>query len=655
MDRLVLGHLVSVSRLLARGAQPHRNRIPRQRVLLEDARCSNLPPCGANTRCSFVLNRLDPLAEGVFPVFSSPPLRRTVVAVLVVISCLVASADRVCAERPSAPKLLPKKTLAYVRVADSRDLVERFKQTSMGRLGQDEKIKPLVMQLYGSAVQAFEQVQDQLGVTLDEVLSIPQGEVCVALVGREDGEPAVFILMDVGDRLPAVRKLLDAAERQAISEGQTKRTEDVDGVTLTILDDKVTFCDRENTVLFSTSSGLVKEVLKIWSGDEGVETLSDNVQFTTIMRTSVGTKDERPQVTWFVDPIELFENVSRQNAGGQMALAVLPMLGLDGIKSAGGSFIFATEEFDSVSHMHLLLDNPRSGIVEMLAVEAGDVAPEDWVPTDAASYMTVNWNLQKSVDSLRKLFDTFRGDGALSGAIKNRLSAPLGVDFEKDVLGQLDDRLTHVSWFEKPARVNSGTNLIGVKLKNASTFRGTLSTILSKAGDRGAEKNYRGVTYHEFTPRRQPADFDQTMMRLPSPCLAIVGDYLLASDSVSCLEAAISAKLDPSKSFADELDYKLIASRVQQHLGSRKPGMIAFQRPEESMRSFYELATSPTTHRRLDELAETNQALRALNDALKANPLPPFSVIAQYLAPGGGMLVNDESGFHYTTFALKRE
>ena len=95
--------------------------------------------------------------------------------------------------------------------------------------------------------------------------------------------------------------------------------------------------------------------------------------------------------------------------------------------------------------------------------------------------------------------------------------------------------------------------------------------------------------------------------------------------SLRRLEAAIAAKLDPSTSFADELDYKLIASRIQQHLGSRKPGMIAFQRPEETMRSFYELATSPTTRRRLDELATSNAGLRALNEALKANPLPPFS------------------------------
>jgi hypothetical protein len=103
------------------------------------------------------------------------------------------------------------------------------------------------------------------------------------------------------------------------------------------------------------------------------------------------------------------------------------------------------------------------------------------------------------------------------------------------------------------------------------------------------------------------------------------------------------------------LDFKLIFSRIQQYPGPAKPGMMAFQRPEESMRSFYELATSPTTRRRLEEMAKTNQAMRALNEALTENPLPPFSAIAKYLAPGGGMMVSDETGIHYTAFGLRRD
>ncbi len=559
------------------------------------------------------------------------------------------------AERPAAPQLLPKKTLAYVRVADSRQLVDQFMTTSMGRLLQDEKIKPLVLHLYGSATQAFAEIQDVVGVSLSDILSIPQGEVWGAVIGRDEGRPAVLILVEVGDKMPIVQKLLDRAEQEALRNGRVKTTEDVDGVTMSIFDARGTLVQREGVVLIGSDPGLVREVLQTWTGDEGAATLADNREFTSIMSRSVGTKDERPQVTWFVDPIELFRNLSRDNSGAQMALAMLPLLGLDGIKAAGGSMIYAAEDFDSIAHMHLLLDNPRSGLLQMIAVEAGDTTPESWVPPDAASYMTINWNTKQTLEAVRRMFDQFNGENALSNALRRRISDPLGIDFEKDVLGQLDGRFTHVSWFEKPARVNSGTNLVGARLVDAAAVRTTLEKVLAAPNIRATKKHFRGITYWVFPTRPADQNVDSALIRQPSPSIAVVGDHLLASDSSACLEAAITAFRDPAQPFAEELDFKLIASRVRQQLGNAKPGMVAFQRPEESMRSFYDLATSPTTRRRLEEAAQSNRALRALHEALEANPLPPFSEIAKYLAPAGGMLVSDETGLHYTAFGLRRE
>ncbi len=87
--------------------------------------------------------------------FVAPRLRRRIILSSLVLFLAAASTAQVWAERPSAPKLLPKKTLAYVRIADSRELAESFMKTSVGRLSQDEKIKPLIMHLYGSVTQAF--------------------------------------------------------------------------------------------------------------------------------------------------------------------------------------------------------------------------------------------------------------------------------------------------------------------------------------------------------------------------------------------------------------------------------------------------------------------------------------------------------------------
>ncbi|MFO7907265.1 MAG: hypothetical protein ACQESR_21365 [Planctomycetota bacterium] len=568
---------------------------------------------------------------------------------------LTSSARMALAQRPGAPKLLPKMTLAYVRVADSGELVDAFMQTSMGRLGRDNQIRPLVTQLYGSAAQAFSESQEQLGVSLDELLSIPRGGVCAALVGREQGKPALAFLVDAGGNMPAARKLLDACVRQAEQNGQRARTEQVKDVEVTVLND-FAFCDRDDTLLLSSSPELIKEVLRVWDGEhEEMETLADNPTFTTVTRPSVGTRDARPEISWFVDPINLIDQVTRDNDGAQIAIAMLPLLGLDGIKAAGGSIILPTKEFDSISHLHVLLDSPREGILKMVALEAGEVTPEDWVPRDAASYMTVNWDLQQTFDELETLLDGFRGEGSFQDMIQRRFSDRLGIDFQQEVLDQFDDRVTHVRWFEKPARINSGTNLFGIKLKDAEAFEDTLDAILAQAGDRAAKKSHQDITYHELTPPRNQRQSERVLVRRPTPCLGIVGDHLLASDSVKCLQAAISAKRSPADSFSDQLDFKLIASRIEQELGAREPAMIRFQRPEESMRSFYELATSPTTRRRLNEIAQDNRVFRILNDALRENPLPPFSAIAKYLAPSGGMLTSDPSGLHYTGFSFKRE
>ena len=73
------------------------------------------------------------------------------------------------------------------------------------------------------------------------------------------------------------------------------------------------------------------------------------------------------------------------------------------------------------------------------------------------------------------------------------------------------------------------------------------------------------------------------------------------------------------------------------------------------MRALYELATSQTIRQQLATRADGNRFFGALHEALRDNPLPPFSVVAQYLAPGGAMLTNDETGFHYTAFTLRRD
>jgi len=569
------------------------------------------------------------------------------------------------ADRPDAAHLLPENTVLYVRFPVTAETVAKFKETAIGRITQDPAMQPFVSQLYGSAIEAFKRAEEQIGASLDDLLSIPQGEMCLAMVTPEESRPAIVFFVDVGPRLPIVEKLLNRISQGIEDEGSKRSEETLGDTKLTVFDRpgdesrQVVFAVRDNVVLVTSDLEVAKGMLNAWSGKkvEGVRRLADNPDFAAVMRRCAGTEDQPPQVEFFVDPITLFSRASRGNAGAQTLLALFPALGLNGVQGAGGSMTFATEEFDAMTQFHLLLDSPRQGVLELIAPRAGDTTPENWVPADAASYMTLNWDLAKTYASFATLYDKIRGEGALASSFERTVKDGLGIDFRKDVVDALAGRVTLVNAMVRPARLNSRANLLGVKLKDAKAFEKTLETVIAKAGPQMTRETYAGVTIYRAPtrkPRAKPAP-NQPLIRQPDPAVAIVDDYVLATDALDLLKQAIVAKSDTSQSLAGQLEFRLIASKIRSQPGGERASLIAFDRPEEALRLWYEIATAETTRQRLSQGAENNRFFRAVNDALRDHPLPPFAVLARYLAPSGSLLTDDETGLHYTSFTLRRK
>lgn len=573
-------------------------------------------------------------------------------------------------ERPPAPQILPTETLAYVRVADTRELADKWQQTALGKIFNDPQIEPLVGQLFGEAVAAFGRIEDQVGGSLEDILSIPQGELCVAMVKPKQALPTFVLLLDVASRYPVAEKIIDRGETFLAERGATRSTEKVGDTELVIhrtqgeRSREIAFCHRDEKILITGSVAVARQMLVTWDGgtdEEGnaYRTLADNSKFTTIMKRCMGTQGERPQITFFVDPIEIFKAFAQGSVAGQAGLALLPPLGLTGIRGFGGSAILATEEFDSIFHLHLLLANPRSGVLEMLAMTSGDTTPETWVPADAASYMTFNWDFQKTYDSLDKVYNSIRGEAALSRDIDAMLSQRLGIDVENEVVPEMAGRLTWATWMEKPARINSRSNLIAFKLKDAKKFDRLLDRVADHLGAEATRESFAGTKFIRSSQASERLQEDQRrdeprMMRRPDPCCAVIGDYLVITDSSQFLKHVISTKLGRTGSLADELDYKLIASKIRRQYGGEAAGMIAFDRPEVGLRTLYDVANSDDTRRRLGQMGEDNGFFRVLGDALNDNPLPEFSQIQKYLAPSGGLMIDDETGLHYMAFSLKR-
>lgn len=593
------------------------------------------------------------------------------------------SSPEPAADRLSAPQLFPEKTLAYVRVNDVKELKEAFSRASIGKLATDEKIKPILAEFYGSLVGSTEAMREAIGLNLDELLSIPSGEVAVAVLPSDQQQgsvrasrqgdqnevrvevtaPSIAVLLDAGEEISGIQIMLQRMDAQ-VGERMTHTETKLGKITLHqyINPNRARekfgyFIDKGVFVGCSDLTGL-ERLAKRWSG-EAVDwpSLAENRQFTTIMSRCVGTQGERPQVSFYVDPLALAKQLSPRDMSSNLVFSMLPALGIDGIQAIGGSSIISPPDFDSISHFHLLLASPRRNLLALLRPKSGSTVPEDWVPDSVGSYSTLNWDLASTLQAVEQLYNEFRGPDAFNQEVVAEVSKRIELDFRKDILDSIDGRFTMIQGFVRPVTINSGSNVYGIKLRNPEYVKKTvLPRLLELANQRGREikTEYFGKWQVQvFEPQgRFP---EGSTLRRPEICATIVDDYLLISDSRYMMKELASSFGDADKRLNQALDFQLISERIKAQLQGKECAALSYSRPEESLQLFYELARDPANRERLRTASANNGFFKALLAALDNHKLPEFSIIAKYLAPSGGFLVDEETGMHYMTFGLRRD
>lgn len=621
-------------------------------------------------------------------------MRRFVLSAVFSLCCVVLAAAPSLGQRPVTPTLLPDNTVAMIRINNVPEMIEKGREGNLGRMLADPEIAPFAQNLYGSGAEAFKQVEEVLGVSLDDLLSLPQGEICVALCSTTEGPPAFVFLFEAVNKLDVFDKLVARAEKEMLKEGGDfkKKTETVGSTEITILEARkeetpdFVYFKKEGVFSVITNVELAKNMLSIWEGiplppvkTEGEEKSADdkpavatplasNKLYNAVMsRTGLNDPDP-PHITYFFRPIDIAKAVTT-NAFAKAAIDVFtPRLGIDTLLAIGGSITLGTGEFDSIQQMHVLVDNPRKGIMEAIALEAGEVTPEKFVPKDCVSYMTFNVNVQKSFTAIETVVDGFRGEGALLSMMKNNLSTPTGVDFELDILANLANRGTYFQWVERPVKLNSQRTVAAFHVKDVTLANEALKKLADKYPDRIETATFEDVTYYKVIPRdgEEPRSSielteeqkQQRSLRIemrPIPAWGIIDNCLVITDRPAMFEKCLLTLKDPSSSLISDSKFKVIAENVNKYMKGGKPAGFMFQRPEESFRFMYDLANEQSSKDFLETRSENNQFFGAVNKAMKENPLPPFSKIEQYMAPAGSLILSDETGFHLFGFGMKPE
>jgi len=555
---------------------------------------------------------------------------------------------------PPAVTLLPSETAVVISLSDATDVAERFKNTAFGRMIQDPQIRPLVDQLYKSAAARIEAAQEQIGLSLSELAAIPQGEVTAAVVLPQEEPPAVVLLLDAGNHLADARQLMEKAVAALDRSGARRSEASVPGTKLTVFEGVgprnrlLALFEKDGVIGASSSLVVLKQILAVWDGGQGA-TLAGDATFNALMSHCRGAEGESPQAIWYANPIALLEGIARNNAGAMMAVSMLPTLGLNGVRAVGGSIALDVGEFDAVTQTHLLLDGSRTGALEVLAFGSGSMEPQSWVPADAAGYTTTHVKPEKIYETVEKLYDGFRGEGALAAAMKQRLGRLAEIDFEEEVLPTLDGRLTHVVWMERPVTVTSQAQLLALGLKDAKLLATVLDRVVAENRPFLQERSLGGRVYFQYAPPQ--LDEQPPRPGRPRPCFGLLEGNLVVADRPGLYEEAIRTAADPAKSLAKTAAFRSISEEIRRR--SAKPAMVSFERPQEGLRVAYEGLVAERSQEVLRRRSQNNPFLRTLRTALETSPLPPFAVLERYFAPQGAVLTDDASGLHYTGFTLR--
>ncbi|MCC7086781.1 MAG: hypothetical protein IT427_17415 [Pirellulales bacterium] len=589
------------------------------------------------------------------PNYSPPAVARIVISCLtahaMILSALVGTAQ---AARVAAPKLLPKSTYFYLQVANVPELVGAFQQTNLGRMIADPQIKPFVKKLYDSVGNAMEQLKDRTGFSVDELASIPKGEITLAAMPAEGQQVAMVFIVDCGDAA-TTKKLIGAMGRMLDEDGQTPREDVADGVTLYVGRQmgpmQFVYFEHESAVVATSTVDSAKQLLQQWN-DGAKESLADNARFQSIMNRCRGTKDEPPQIVFFTDPLEWLWDSSKFSPGLQFGLRLLPALGLDGFKGVGGSMVLASEDFDSILHVHVLLDSPRSGVLDAIALDSGDDTPPHWVPDDVNQYRSFHADFKQAVEKATKLADSFRGleAGTTAGRLDDRAKSILGIHVADDLLPAITGRIVHINRFVEPPRAGVGpSNLVAIELRDAIVFGRAYEKVIDHFIDRFEKHPVASVNYYRRKSDSKPSD------EQPIPCFAMVDNWIFVGDQPWMMEYILNQRDETANRLSAALDFKLIASKIARQPGGDRPTMMSYERTEAGFKYLYDLANSERAKARLRDLAAGNGFLKALSAGLSDNPLPPWTALSKYLAPQGGMLVNDDSGIHLMRFSLRRK
>ena len=590
---------------------------------------------------------------------------------------------------PGAPHLFPEEVYVYGRLDNANDFRDDLKTSSIGRMLADPQMRPFADDVYKTGRELFDQVANEVGVSLDELLDIPSGQVAFAVFPgnppeedskanqNEDDESeeaiqrrlrqrrrnensfAGAIIVDAGKNVDTLMTLVDQLKQRMVQDGFLERSLKVRKTEITRMmprrprEPQIEIFERDGVVVVGFGHRIGQDILDRWDDKSDEPTLADSSNFTNVMSRCVGAEATQPQFTFYFDPYHLAETIVLRSGSLTVGFIwpIVQGLGVERIRGLGGSSFRGGDIFEDIVHLHILVDPPRDGLLGVLRPKTGDIAPPKWIPSDVTSYTTVFWDLDKTYENLAKIFETFQGPDALKRLAEDPLKSQVGLEMQEDILDNLTGRYVRAVWMEPPARINSGSTLNAMELSDPAAAKKVITKLRDKFPNFFEPETIAGKVVY-FTPSPGGDNFPQGFRR-PEPCMVILDNWLVGSDSRKLIERVLRANSGVGKNLMDVAEYDLVTSELGGKLDGEKPFMLSYAETGDFVKQIYNLVQADDTKGFLR--GQDDPVARGVSDLLGRHKLPPYEKFEKYFAPTGSFAYDEPNGMHFAMFTLRAD
>lgn len=593
--------------------------------------------------------------------------------------------------------LMSLTTRGYASISDIEDLCEKWNQTQMGQLVQDEAMQPFIDDMKRQLQLKITGIRDKLGLEWSDLRNVAGGEIGLGLVERENERAAVALVVDVSGHREQMDALLVKVGKELKKRGATKETTDVSGTAMTSYTIPATEDEVELTTVFFVKDDILcasdsrleaEEMLRRFDGAAGDRLLDAKPYQVTMSRCQKESSGISPEIRWYMDPFGYARSVRSlategEKNRGKDYLTILSTQGFDAIQGIGGYVSLSVGGGFEVLHRTSVYAPPipeepekyRLAMRMMKFPNSRELTAQPWTPRKLASYRTFNCDLANAFECFDTLFDAVLGyEDAFAGVLEGLERDPYGpqIDVRKDFIAHLGQRVTLVTDYEVPITTKCERFLFVIEITNEKAIAATVKKFM-ESDPNAIKTQFKDKIVWEIQEAQEeipeldiavsdldllepvdeaPAD-GKGKKAFPTSAVCVSDGHLFIASHVSFLKEVFEIE-EPQATLKTASDYREVETAMSQLLSGTAAARF-FIRTDEAFRPVYELLRQgkmPESETLLGRLL--NRLLTPPDDEeegilreqkIDGRQLPDFEMVRRYFSPAGTIVRSSDDGW----------